>query len=232
MDTTSYQSGRYPPAASAAPRVLTPCVPRLNEVTIRPGTPDDISPIMDLHIEAFADKFGGAFGVQHIARGAAAMADAWRHQGATALQGMFVAEWQEQVIGTTMLRTREMNSDFFGTTERSFQQALGVWGATRSLFALSLLSHDIGRQEGFITDVAVLAPYRRRGVAQALLAYAEQRANQMGKHYLGLYVSSANHGAYVLYQHLGFRTRSVRRSWLTRLIFGHREWFYMRKTLR
>ena len=67
-------------------------------------------------------------------------------------------------------------SDDTGAAELAFQQVLGLWGATRSIFALSLLDHQIDRAEGYITDVAVLSPYRRRGVAQALLARAEEEA--------------------------------------------------------
>jgi ribosomal protein S18 acetylase RimI-like enzyme len=99
------------------------------------------------------------------------------------------------------------------------------------MFALSLLDHRIGRGEGFITDVAVLNDYRRQGIAGVMLARAEQEAQSRHKHYLGLYVSGANMGARTLYRRLGFRDMYVRRSWLTRLIFGQREWVYMRKHL-
>lgn len=198
---------------------------------VRPAVLDDINPILDLHCEAFADKFGGAFGTKGMARGVAAMSIAWRRQGIAALRGMLVAEWQGQVIGTTMLRTCEMGQDQTGTVELAFQQTLGLWGATRSIFALSLLSHPIGRGEGFITDVAVLKPFRRRGVAHALLLAAEQQARVQYKNYLGLYVSSQNHGAQRLYEQMNFRRVYVRRSWMTRLIFGQRDWVYMRKPL-
>ncbi len=199
---------------------------------IRAASLDDVLPILTLHQEAFADKFGGAFGEKGITKGVAAMEAAWHRQGISALRGMLVAEWQGQVIGTAMLRTHEMGTDKSGSVDLAFQQTLGLWGATRSMFALSLLSHAIGRGEGFITDVAVLKPFRRQGVAQALLKELEQQARYAyGKTYLGLYVSSINEGARMLYVQYGFRKVAVRRSWMTRFIFGQREWFYMRKTL-
>jgi ribosomal protein S18 acetylase RimI-like enzyme len=200
-------------------------------VTVRSARLDDIEPILALHHEAFADKFGGAFGSRHTQRGVNALAAAWRRQGQSALRGMLVAEHDGRVVGTTTVRTWEMGSDDSGAAEVAFHEELGLWGATRSLFALSLLDHRIERGEAFITDVAVLAPLRRGGVARALLARAEQEARLRAKRFLGLYVSARNQGARQLYLGLGFYQVRVRRSLLARLIFGQGSWLYMRKDL-
>ena len=107
----------------------------------------DIYPILSLHREAFADKFGAAFGAKGAARGVEAMAEAWRRQGVAALRGMLVAEVDGQVVGTITLRTWEMGGDNTGAAEMAFHQVLGAWGALRSIFALSLLDHQIDRFE-------------------------------------------------------------------------------------
>jgi ribosomal protein S18 acetylase RimI-like enzyme len=200
-------------------------------LTIRPAVMDDITNILALHCEAFSDKFGSAFGVNHITLGSDALNAAWHREGAHALNGMLVAEWQGCIIGTTTLRTVEMGNDDAGGVELAFQQVLGVWRAIRSIIALSLLSHRIERDEGFITDVAVSAPFRRCGIATTLLQNAEYMAKQCGKRYLGLYVSSKNTGAQALYRHLGFSVTRVRRSVLTWFIFGQREWLYMTRKI-
>jgi ribosomal protein S18 acetylase RimI-like enzyme len=200
-------------------------------IEIRPAKFDDIQSVVALHQEAFADKFSGAFGVKHIDQGAEALATAWRRQGPTALRGMFVAALEDQVIGTVTLRTWEMGSDDSGGAELAFYQVLGTWKATRSIFALSLLNHPVERHESFLTDVAVLEPYRRRGIAQALLMRAEEEARLRRKRYLSLYVSAANAGAHRLYQRLGFVDDHVRQSWMARFLFGQRSWIFMRKTL-
>lgn len=202
------------------------------DIHIRAAEMRDINTILVLHCEAFADKFGGAFGTKGVTKGATAMANAWKRQGSSSLAGMLVAELDSQIIGTIMLRTYEMDNDQNYATELAFQQTLGIWGAAWSIFALSLLSHKIGKYEGFITDVAVLKPFRRRGVAQKLLVEAEKKARAQNKSYLGLYVSSANDGARHLYESNGFHQAHVRRSWMTRLIFGQREWIYMRKNVQ
>lgn len=199
-------------------------------IDIRAASMDDIYPILGLHREAFADKFGAAFGSQS-ARGVEAMAEAWRRQGSAALRGMVVALADNRVIGTITLRTWEMGNDNSGAAEMAFHQVLGVWGALRSIFALSLLDHQIDRAEGYITDVAVLGPYRRRGVAQALLRCAEEEARLRRKRYLGLYVSAANDGARRLYNGAGFVESHVRRSLLAGWVLRQHAWIYMRKDL-
>ncbi len=201
------------------------------QIDIRAAQMSDIYPILSLHREAFADKFGAAFGAQGMARGVEAMAEAWRRQGVGALRGMLVAEADSQVVGTITLRTWEMGGDNTGAAEMAFHQVLGAWGALRSIFALSLLDHQIDRAEGYITDVAVLSPFRRRGIARALLARAEEEARIRRKRYLGLYVSASNHGAYDLYRRCGFVARRVRRSLLAGWVLGQRSWVFMRKDL-
>jgi ribosomal protein S18 acetylase RimI-like enzyme len=201
------------------------------QIAIRPAQMGDIYPILSLHREAFADKFGAAFGARGMARGVEAMAEAWRRQGASALRGMLVAEVDGQVIGTITLRTWEMGGDNTSAAELAYHQVLGEWGALRSIFALSLLDHQIDRAEGYITDVAVLGPYRRRGVAQALLTRAEEEARIRRKRYLGLYVSAANKGARQLYLRAGFVNRRVRRSLLAWLMLHQHSWIFMRKDL-
>lgn len=198
---------------------------------IRQARMDDVPAILMLHRDAFADKFGAAFGSGNVARGMEAMAEAWQRQGVAALRGMFVACESGRVIGTTTLRTWEMTSDDGGAAEIAFHRVLGPWGALRSMFALSLLDHAIGRDEGYITDVAVLSRYRRRGVAQALLTRVEEEARLRRKRYLSLYVSAANASAHELYLRNGFADRRVRRSLLALLILHKWSWIFMRKEL-
>lgn len=211
--------------------VSRPSTPVSPSVQIRAARMDDIYPILRLHCEAFADKFGAAFGARGIARGVEAMAEAWRRQGRSALHGMFVAEVDGLIVGTISLRTWEMGHDTTGAAEIAFHQVLGMWGAIRAIFALSLLDHTISRDEGYITDVAVLTPYRRSGVARGLVEHAEYDARQRGKRFLSLYVSASNQTAQRLYERAGFTVHSTRRSWLAGIMLRQRRWIYMRKEL-
>jgi ribosomal protein S18 acetylase RimI-like enzyme len=147
------------------------------------------------------------------------------------MRGMLVAEYDGRLIGTTTLRTWEMGGDDTGAAELAFQEVLGIWGAARSLFALSLLDHRIAHHEGFLADVAVVDAYRRRGVARLLLARAEEEARARRKRFLGLYVSAGNSGARSLYHSLGFEIAHSRRSLFAWMMFGQGTWHYMRKSL-
>lgn len=197
---------------------------------IRAARTTDIYAILALHREAFSDKFGAAFGRQ-TDRGVEAMAETWRRQGPTALRGMLLAVMDNQVVGTISMRTSDMGMDFGGTAELVFSNILGPWGAMRSIMTLSILEHQIGRYEGYITDVAVLSAYRRRGIAQALLSQAEANARQRQRQYMSLYVSKRNLGARSLYERYGFSAHRVRHSILAWLVLHQRDWVYMRKLL-
>ena len=56
------------------------------QLSIRPAHMHDIYQVLALHREAFADKFGAAFGANGTERGIEAMAEAWRRQGSAALR--------------------------------------------------------------------------------------------------------------------------------------------------
>lgn len=187
--------------------------------------------VLALHSEAFADKFGAAFGTEGVGRGVEAMAEAWRRQGVSAMRGMFVATVGETVVGTVTVRTWEMGNDDSGAAELAFQKVLGAWGAFRSIFTLSLLSHQIARDEGYVTDVAVLSTFRRRGIARILLARAEEEARARRKRFLSLYVSSANTGAQTLYTREGYHRARTRRSLMAGLVLHESRWLFMRKDL-
>lgn len=200
-------------------------------VLIRTAQMDDIYPVLQLHSEAFADKFGAAFGTRGSARGVEALAEAWRRQGTSSLRGMLVAVVDGEIVGTTTLRTWEMGGDDAAAAEWAFQRVLGVWGALRSMFALSLLDHQIARDEGYITDVAVRGDFRRRGIAQMMLARAEDEARVRRKRFLSLYVSASNHGARQLYANNGFITVRTRYSFPSALLLRRWAWVFMRKPI-
>ncbi|EFO81997.1 GCN5-related N-acetyltransferase [Oscillochloris trichoides DG-6] len=198
---------------------------------IRPAYLDDVPAILALHRTAFADTFGGAFGHAQMDRGVQALATTWQRQGDAAMRGMLVAEHEGHLIGTTTMRTCEMGNYDAAIAEAVFQEVLGSWGAMRSMFALSLLDHQIDHHEGFLTDVAVVEGYRRSGVARSLLIRAEEEARARHKRFLGLYVSARNTSAINLYHQLGFVHATTRHSFFAWLFFGQGTWYYMRKSL-
>ena len=65
------------------------------------------------------------------------------------------------------------------------------------------------KEFAYVSDVAVLAPYRGRGLGRALLSRAEQYAHERGATTLRLIVLSQNTVAKQLYVASGFRERFI-----------------------
>ncbi len=196
-------------------------------IVVRPAHMDDLDTMLQLQAIAFADKFRAAFGRSKTSKGVAALARTHRLQGPSSLAGMHVAESARQIVGTITMRTAEMRIDDGNAVEQAFMQELGTWGTLRALHAFSQLDHRIGRNEAYITDVAVLPELRRRGIAGLMVRYVAGLARQQGKACLSLYVSASNAHAIALYHKLGFRQQRVRRSWWNALLLGERRWVYM-----
>ena len=108
---------------------------------------------------------------------------------------------------------------------------LGLWGGLRAMFYFSLLDQPCGRQEVYVSDVAVATPVRRRGVGQALLQHAERVARTWGKKALVLDVTAQNEPARQLYRRLGYIEQRLRRSLLARWLLKEGEWVRMHKSL-
>ena len=88
---------------------------------------------------------------------------------------------------------------FFGKTPARFliaEESGEVRGTT-------LLTLQQGH--GYLSMVMTDARYRHRGVASALLNWAEQISQRRGKRYVALDVLSGNEGARRLYEHRGYR---------------------------
>jgi ribosomal-protein-alanine N-acetyltransferase len=66
--------------------------------------------------------------------------------------------------------------------------------------------------ECYITNVAVFPPYRRQGVAKALVQYLIDFAKGQDGEFISLEVRNSNENAIALYERLGFRTVGVRRN--------------------
>ena len=71
----------------------------------------------------------------------------------------------------------------------------------------------MGRQRGYTENISVRRPYRRRGLARALLVESLRAVRERGMEEAALGVLTENlHGAFRLYESVGFR---VVRSWTT-----------------
>jgi RimJ/RimL family protein N-acetyltransferase len=66
-----------------------------------------------------------------------------------------------------------------------------------------------GKRDGFVYDVRVFEPYRRRGYASGAFLALEDKARELGLASIGLHVFGDNHAARALYQKLGYVETNV-----------------------
>jgi len=72
-----------------------------------------------------------------------------------------------------------------------------------------------GDRHAHIFLLYVVPEHRRRGIATALMRYAEDWARNRGDQQMGLQVFQSNQAALNLYSHLGYKTQSL---WLKKLL--------------
>jgi ribosomal-protein-alanine N-acetyltransferase len=66
-----------------------------------------------------------------------------------------------------------------------------------------------------INNLAVLAPWRRRGIGRALMTHVLEEGVRLGAHSATLEVRRSNDIARQMYEHLGFVASGVRRAYYT-----------------
>lgn len=201
-----------------------------DDIRVRPARAHDLEAVGKVLAEGFQDKFAAAFGPR-ANRAARIITRSMELEVPQGLPGLFVAECAGHVVGTIALRRRHQPEPPFLPTIGVLFEELGPWGGLRAMFCLSLLDQSTRRDEAYVSDVSVLAGFRRRGVGQAMLAHVETVAQRWGKNALVLDVSAGNEGARRLYLRLGYEEVKIQRSLLTRWLLGTGEWVRMRKVL-
>jgi len=81
--------------------------------------------------------------------------------------------------------------------------------AGMSIIVFDLLDDVTQREQAFVAYMAVAPEHRRRGVARALLAAAEEEARRRGLSHISLMVTEASVPARALYAHAGFSDERV-----------------------
>ena len=94
---------------------------------------------------------------------------------------IFVAEVSNRVVGFVCVLSRQDSED--------------------------ILERD--REHAYVTDLVVLEPYRKAGIASELMRVAEAHAFSSGARRLRVGVLAANSGAHNLYRKLGYRDQAI-----------------------
>ena len=205
----------------------------MNDIVIRPATPADINGLITVHAAAFNDKFIAAFGARHLATGLDLMAETWRRQGSAGLSGIWVVVAQDTIVATIALRARiTMRQLPAVPVEWLFIKKLGFLRALYALTILSIIDHHIKFDELYVSDVAVLPTYQRRGIARAMLDHALAEAQRLKLKTLCLYVSATNTAACALYQQAGYHPTYTHHSLIAWLVTRRWRWLLMARAVQ
>jgi ribosomal protein S18 acetylase RimI-like enzyme len=95
------------------------------------------------------------------------------------------------------------------TLQSSPLEPLDADAAIAALWLGNAINQVTGKRYTHIFMLYVLPPYRRQGIAKALLKTAQQWAQQRGDQQIGLQVFSHNQAALNLYKQMNFQTQAV-----------------------
>ncbi len=204
-----------------------------NTFVVRPAEHRDETPIADLVVEGFLDKFRPIFG-RRMERSTKIM-EKWV-QMEHALGGVrsLVIEGAApvEIVASVGVRTGSSDDEALarGIWE-TLRRNLGFFHASWAASLLSYPRYAASSSEAYIERLVVASEYRRQGVARAMLEAAETLARESGKRTVGLHVSGGNLPALKLYEACGYEEVSRQRSRLTGYFLGIREWLYLQKEL-
>jgi ribosomal protein S18 acetylase RimI-like enzyme len=214
---------------SSLPTLQSSNFSTMTKISLRPATLDDAQELAQLWVATFPDKFGPILGEK-----AEAILCDWLRLSQRHLQTTTLAEISGRLAGFIVL---ENSSAPPGDDGRWLWHALqlhhGLFGALRGLALMLLVDthHQLQPHEVYIEMLGVDPVWRGLGLAQELLAYAEEVAQRHGVEQLTLYVVNDNTVAIRLYEKWGFTIATQRRSRLLKWITGHPGYYKMVKQL-
>lgn len=145
--------------------------------------------------------------------------------------GVLIAELDGRIVGTLLIEPMDYTPQESSMFEQVAIRQFGLPRMLRAAFLLWLIGHRPAAADAHISDVGVLSDSRGEGVGQQLLVHAEQWARERNCSRLTLWVAATNEPALNLYEKSEFEIVDMRSSWLTRLAYGIRHWYFMEKPL-
>lgn len=186
---------------------------------------EDIDDYLTIEFDAFFAKLGRLYGNRRSAAYRIIKAEMKENLD---LGRYLNAVYNDRTVGIIELVTKE-NSRGYRKNFSNYATNLGLIGAVKAYFLTFLDMPSIDSSTIYINNVAVRKDFRRRGVATAMLSYAEYIARSRGKNRLKLWVANDNKTAYMFYRKMGFYQLLFRSSRIAEQYMGYREWVFMCK---
>ncbi|MFQ6101117.1 MAG: GNAT family N-acetyltransferase [Anaerolineae bacterium] len=197
---------------------------------MRPARVEDMPRVGEILVEGFIRKFGAIFG-RRVDRAPRVVAQIERLMLERGLCALFVAEMGGQVVGLLELTARrERLSDLWGQLQIMLREVGPVYTLRATVGLVLLHEETVVGTTAYISNIAVAAGFRRRGIGWRLLESAEEWARARGRRSLSLHVAASNPARH-LYERSGFRLEKRSEEWLTGWLFGIRTWLYVVKPL-
>ena len=200
----------------------------MGQVNIRCFKTSDLKQVADIIAWSFKDKFQRLAPLPQNE-----MSDFLMKAGvifSSPFSGYIVAEENNEILGVMVLKWLNQNRP---PEEHHLVEAskYGWWKVIKLLFGLSILTRKTKTGECYIEHIAVKPEVQGKGVGTKLLEFGKELAHEKGFDDFTLSVSSLNSGAIKLYERLGFDIIRSERSYLTKRLFGIKEWHYMNQIL-
>ena len=200
-------------------------------IEIRNPTQNEVNVIVDILLDAFADKFSYIFN-NELEKGREIIEKYYQTIHKDELDNHFVAVEDNTILGAIQLKYKGAKSSTGNVSLTDIISKLGIFRGLSATVALSVLDYeDFNKDSCYVSFVGVLPESRGKGIGTKLLEKAEEFARSNNLPLLSLSVIGTNTGAIKLYKNLDFKKIKHNNTVLGSLLFGVTEYYYMEKTL-
>lgn len=198
---------------------------------IRPAVLADLPGLSAVLAEAFSVKMHLLFG-RDVARTRRLLQAIYQGPVSRGYEGVIVAEQDGAIVGGLVIEPMPWLREDINRVDTAIAAELGPWRRFWNRVGFSVFGHEPQAGEAYITDVCVRRDQRGRGIAQKLMAYAEDWARERGRTAITLWVAASNRPARHVYAKVGMRVTGQEITPLAWLLFGVPRWVRMSKPLR
>jgi ribosomal protein S18 acetylase RimI-like enzyme len=202
----------------------------MNMLRVRSARLADLPGVAVVLEDAFNDKMRVIFGNQSE-KTRALLETIYTGPVRRGYDGVLVAEQDGRIVGTLLIEPMQHTTPENRAFVHLATRELGMPRLLLASFLLWLVGHEPESGEAYISDVGVIADYQGLGIGQYMMEQAELWAINRRRTRLTLWVAATNERAIYVYEKAGFTIRRTKSSWLTRLAFGIRHWYFMEKPL-